>query len=104
MDGRIVAAFYCTLFSSFGMVATFSFGNYIWLAAWIFYFLILYFWVKNGRAPVPLVVIGTVLGCISISKIFFAALIFTLPGVCLMTYIFFHSIISEPDSTPQNCA
>lgn len=104
MEDRIIISIFCTLFSLPGVVATLSFGNLMWFAAWVAYFSILYFWVKNNRAPVPLVVVGTVLGTVSLGSTFFAALPFTFPGVCLMTYIFFRSIICEAESSPQNCA
>lgn len=102
MENRVIVSIYCTFFSLVGVVATFSFGSYLWFAAWVAYFSILYFWVKNNRAPVPLVVVGTVLGTVSLGSIFFAALVFTFPGVCLMTYIFFQSILSESSHTQSN--
>ena len=57
---------------------------------------------QKNRAPVPLVVVGTVLGTVSLGSTFFVALVFTFPGVCLMSYIFFQSILSESSHTQTN--
>lgn len=68
----------------------------LWNAAWIAYFLILFFWIKNGYAPKPLMVIGTILGTLSTISTVFWGLIFALPAIVLMIYVLIQSV-----GTPQ---
>ena len=112
---RLIVAICCTAFSYIGLAAAFvgltlyksfnisavqdpSFYLFplLWSAAWIAYFLILFFWIKNGYAPKPLMVIGTILGTLSTISTVFWGLIFALPAIVLMIYVLIQSV-----GTPQ---
>ena len=107
---RLIVAICCAALSYMGLAAAFvglnlyksfnispvqdpSFYLFplLWSAAWIAYFLILFFWIKNGYAPKPLMIIGTALGTLSIIP-FPLGLIFALPAIVLMIYVLIQSL------------
>lgn len=84
-----------TLYKSFNISLTqdpfFYLFPLLWAASWVVYFLILFFWIKNGYAPKPLMIIGTTLGTLSIIP-FPVGLIFALPAIVLMIYVLIQSL------------
>lgn len=84
-----------TLYKSFNISPTqdpfFYLFPLLWAAAWVAYFLILLFWIKNGYAPKPLMIIGTTLGTLSIIP-FPLGVILALPAIILMIYVLIQSL------------
>lgn len=101
---RLTLAIACTFLSSIGLAMSFREGCLLYLAAWAAYFLILYFWVKDNRAPKLLMVTGTVLGCMSVfSTLFFAMiLVLTFPAIALMVYVLYLSFKDPENSVQQH--
>lgn len=100
---RSIVVICCTAMSYMGIDATWPPKNpfsFLGTAAWAAYFLILFFWIKNDRAPQILMMVGTILGTLSLLSTFFLGLIYTLPAVALMTYVHILSF-KEPKSVPQ---
>lgn len=101
---RLIVAICCTVLSYMGLLAALHAASsspqdllsYLWGSAWVAYFLILFFWIKNDRAPKPLMVTGTALGCCSVAITVGWALIHTFPAVALMIYVYARSF-----DTPQ---
>lgn len=100
---RLLFAIGCTLLSSFTVAQSWKahLENPLWMAAWTAYFLILFFWIKNGHAPKWLLAIGTVLGCLSLGSTNFFALLPTLASVLLMLYVIVQSAIHSNSETPS---
>lgn len=107
---RLIVAICCTALSYIGLSSAFvawtlykSFNispaqdpffylfPLLWAASWVAYFLILFFWIKNGYAPKPLMIIGTTLGALSIIPFPVGALL-TLPAIILMIYVLIQSL------------
>lgn len=107
---RLIVAICCTALSYIGLSSAFAAWNLykslnispvqntflylfplLWAASLVVYFLILFFWIKNGYAPKPLMIIGTTLGTLSIIP-FPVGLIFTLPAIILMIYVLIQSL------------
>lgn len=107
---RLIVAICCTALSYIGLSSAFvtwtlykSFNispvqdpffylfPLLWAVSWVAYFLILFFWIKNGYAPKPLMIIGTTLGTLSIIP-FPVGLIFALPAIVLMIYVLIQSL------------
>ena len=85
---RLLAALACTAFSWLALAASWRTQTPLWLAAWAVYLLILGFWIKNNRAPKPLLLVGTLLGGLSVlSSPFFIALLWALPAIALMLHV-----------------
>lgn len=61
--------------------------NPLWIAAWAVYFAILVFWVKDDRAPKSIVVLGAVLGTLSVISSYFVALLWAAPSIALMLHV-----------------
>lgn len=105
---RLIVAICCTAMSYMGIEASWPLYKMpIWGSAWVAYFLILFFWIKNNRAPRILMIVGTLFGTISLFSTFllgpmglFLGLICTLPAIALMTYVHILSF-KEPESVPQ---
>jgi hypothetical protein len=97
---RFLAAIVCTGFSF--MAIDISINPIIFnktplfLASWCFYFVILCFWVKDNRAPKVLVIVGSILGVISVFASFFGALILAFPSVALMLHVVKCTFWSRP--------
>lgn len=88
MKYRLFSAVVCTAFSFMAIAASLDMKAPLWLAAWGAYLIILIFWIKNNRAPMMLLVVGTVLGLASvISSPFFIALLWALPAIALMLHV-----------------
>ena len=98
---RLIVAIGCTAYSYIPIKESWPpHKSPIWATAWASYFLILFFWIKNNRAPQVLVGVGTIFGTISLLFSFFGGLIYTLPAVVLMIYVLILSF-KEPESAPQ---
>lgn len=89
---RLITATVCTGASFIGILASWprppsDYLNHLWLTAWVAYFLILFFWIKDNRAPKWLMVIGTLLGTLSVLSTFGWAMPFVFPAIGLMVYV-----------------
>lgn len=88
MKLRLLAALTCTAFSLLAIVPSVQKMEPLWLAAWMAYGAILFFWVRDNRAPKGLLVVGTLVGLASvISSPFFVALYVAAPGILLMLHV-----------------
>lgn len=88
MPYRLLAALACTAFSWLALAASFRSQAPLWLAAWVLYALVLGFWIKDNRAPKPLLLIGTLLGGLSVlTSPFLLALLWALPAIALMLHV-----------------
>lgn len=98
---RLIAAIFFTALSYMGIKASWPLYKMpIWGGAWVAYFLILFFWIRDDRAPKTLMLCGTILGTLSVISTFFIGLIYTLPAIALMTYVHILSF-KEPESVPS---
>lgn len=85
---RLLAALACTAFSWLALAASWRSQTPLWLAAWAVYLLILGFWIKDNRAPKPLLLVGTLLGGLSVlTSPFLIALLWALPAIGLMLHV-----------------
>lgn len=85
---RLLAAVICTAFSWLALAASWRTQTPLWLAAWAVYLLILGFWIKDNRAPKPLLLLGTLLGGVSVlTSPFLLALLWALPAIGLMLHV-----------------
>lgn len=85
---RLIATILCTLPSLWAICISFLSFNLLFIAAWLAYFLIAFFWIKNGYAPKMLMSTGTVLGLASLAvEGFLVPLIFTAGSVILMMHV-----------------
>jgi len=98
MKYRLVAAIVCTASSFIGLVFSFTtpFINPLWVASWAIYFVILYFWIKDNRAPKALMITGTIMGVISVVSSIFYALFFVFPSIALMIHVIKCTFFSKP--------
>ncbi len=73
----------------------FLYGNFLslniafplFIPAWSLYCLILFYWVRDNRAPKALVVIGFVVGVCSVVFSMFMAIVLAFPAIILMLYV-----------------
>ena len=87
MKYRLLAAIVCTAFSFMAIHMSFSIGSPIFIAAWVAYFLIIYFWVKTNRAPKSLLIAGSLLGLVSVIGSYFVGLMWAFPSIALMSHV-----------------
>lgn len=95
MKYRIIAAILCTAPSFLALFATQKMGEPLFIAAWGMYFLILYFWVKNNYTPKILLIIGTILGVVSVVLSNYAGLLLAFPSIMLMFHVIKCSFVSQ---------
>ena len=87
MKYRLLAAIVCTSFSFMAIHMSISIGSPIFIAAWVAYFLIIYFWVKTNRAPKALLIAGSLLGLVSVIGSYFVGLMWAFPSIALMFHV-----------------
>lgn len=87
MKYRLLAAVICTAFSCMAIAFSFSMKQPLFIAAWGAYLLILFFWVRDNQAPKALLIIGTLLGVISLCASYFVGLLWAFPAVALMLHV-----------------
>ena len=62
------------------------------------YFAILYFWIKDNRAPKALMITGTIMGVISVVSSIFYALFIVFPAIVLMIHVIKCTFFSKPQN------
>jgi len=87
MKYRFIAAITCTISSFMALAISIEVNAPLFIPTWAFYFLILFFWVKDNYAPKTLIIIGTILGVTSVIASYFVALLWALPSVILMIHV-----------------
>ena len=70
-------------------------GVPLFIAAWGMYFLILFFWMKNNSAPKALLIIGTILGVVSVVVSNYAGLLLAFPSIILMLHVIKCSFVPQ---------
>ncbi len=84
---RLLAALVCTGLSFMALWMSFQMPSLLWFAAWAAYIAIVFFWVRDNRAPRWLMVIGTLLGVTSVCMSLFMALFLASPAIGLMLHV-----------------
>lgn len=59
----------------------------LFIPAWVLYFIILFFWVRDNRAPKALVIIGAITGVLSVVFSLFTAIFWAFPSIALMLHV-----------------
>ncbi|WP_444914624.1 hypothetical protein [Microbulbifer sp. TRSA007] len=87
MKYRLITAILCSSLSFLAIGVSLKIAFPFFIAAWILYFLILFYWVRDNRAPKALVVIGTVVGVLSVVFSAFIAIFWAFPAIALMLHV-----------------
>lgn len=87
MKFRFIAAIICTSLSFMAIGLSLKIAFPLFIPAWALYGLILFFWVRDNHAPKALVVIGLLVGTLSVVFSAFTALFWAFPSILLMIHV-----------------
>lgn len=87
MKHRFFTAVLCSSFSYMAILLSLNIAFPLFIPAWSLYFLILFYWVRDNRAPKALVVIGFVVGVCSVVFSMFMAIVLAFPAIILMLHV-----------------
>jgi hypothetical protein len=87
MKHRFFTAVLCSCLSYMAIWLSLKIAFPLFIPAWSLYFLMLFYWVRDNRAPKALVVIGFVVGVCSVVFSMFLAIILAFPAIILMLYV-----------------
>lgn len=87
MKYRIIAAILCTGLSFMAIGLSLKIAFPLFIPAWVLYFFILFYWVRDNRAPKILIFIGAVVGALSVVLSAFTAILWAFPSIVLMLHV-----------------
>lgn len=87
MKYRLIAAILCTALSFMAIWMSFKIAFPVFIPPWAIYISILFYWVRDNRAPKALVVIGAVVGVLSVVFSAFTAIFWAFPSIALMLHV-----------------
>ena len=87
MKYRLIAAILCTGLSFIAIGLSLKIAYPIFIPAWLLYFSILFYWVRDNRAPKALVVIGAVVGFSSVLFSALTAVLWAFPSIAIMLHV-----------------